>query len=152
MGNKKTQKIYEISFHLVPDKEEEILRKMREGIKENIAKNGEIIGEEELIHKDLAYTIRHTVRQSDGSYNRYDEAYFGSIKFKASQDAVKKIEQTLRNNEAVLRFLATETVEEDTRIGDSLPDDKNDDEESEQKENKEDAEEKEGEKKGDDKK
>ena len=81
-----------------------------------------MLGEEEPTRRNLAYTIRHTVRQSDGSYNRYDEAYFGSVKFRALRRGVKQIEDSLLGDAEVLRFLLLETVAEDTRVGEVLPD------------------------------
>lgn len=121
MANKKTQKVYEISFHLIPTIDKEKVPAAYERIKGIIAKEGEIVSDEEPMHMDLAYTIRHPVRQSDGSYNNYNEAYFGSVKFKASQEFVKKLHKEIQNNEEALRFLILETAEEDTRIGKVLP-------------------------------
>ena len=121
MANKNTQKVYEVSFHLLPTLDEGEVSGMVNDIRKIITGEGEVISEDAPVHQGLAYTIRHTVRQSDGSYNNYNEAYFGSIKFKASQEFAKKLHQDIRNNERVLRFLIVGTVEEDTRIGDVLP-------------------------------
>lgn len=121
MANKNTQRMYEISFHLIPTMDEKEAAEVYKRIKETIAKGGEMTNEENPVRQDLAYTIRHTVRQSDGSYNTYNEAYFGSVKFKTSRDFVKELHQKVRDNKDVLRFLILETVEEDTRVGETLP-------------------------------
>ena len=121
MANKDTQKVYEVSFHLLPTLDEGEVSSVVNDIRKIITGEGEVVNEDAPARRDLAYTIRHTVRQSDGSYNNYNEAYFGSIKFKASQEFAKKLHQDMRNNEHILRFLIVGTVEEDTRIGDVLP-------------------------------
>ncbi len=121
MTNKKTEKVYDVSFHVVPDISEEEAEKVFSGLRDTIARGGEVIDTEELKSMDLAYTIRHNVRQGDGSYNRYNTSYFGSIKFKATQEFAKSLRQDLQSDESFLRFLIIETVAEDTRIGERLP-------------------------------
>ena len=121
MATKKTHKVYEVSFHLLPTIGEQSGKKSEE-IKGNItAKGGEVLESVAPEQMDLAYTIRHSVRKQDGSYSRYDEAYFGSVKFKASQKSVKDIRQDLQADNDILRFLIVETVEGNTRIGPTLP-------------------------------
>ena len=121
MVTKSEKKIYEVSFHLVPTIDADALSGVFERIKAIVSGQGEIVSEEQPVRRGLAYTIRHTVRQSDGSYNRYDEAYFGSVKFRALRGGVKQIEASLNSDDEVLRFLLLETVAEDTRIGEILP-------------------------------
>ena len=122
MANKNEEKVYEVSFHLVPSIDADKVPEVFERVKGVVSAVGEILSEEQPVLRDLAYTIRHTVRQRDGSYNRYDEAYFGSVKFRALRDAVKQVERTLQDDAEVLRFLLLETVADDTRIGEVLPD------------------------------
>ena len=121
MANKKVEKIYEVSFHLVPEMDEEAAARLAEDLRSAIADKNEVLGTEEIQRIDLTYTIRHRVRRSDGSYNRYNEAYFGAIKFRAPTSYVTTLDESLRKNESVLRFLIVETVAEDTRIGPDLP-------------------------------
>ena len=123
MANKNEEKVYEVSFHLVPDIDPDKVSAVFDWVKGIVSEKGEVLSEEQPVKRDLAYTVRHTVRQRDGSYNRYDEAYFGSVKFRALRGAVRQIELTLTQDEEVLRFLLLETVEEDTRIGEVLPGD-----------------------------
>ena len=122
MAIKNEEKIYEVSFHLVPTIDADALPAVFERVKGVVSGQGEVLGEEEPTRRELAYTIRHTVRQSDGSYNRYDEAYFGSVKFRALRGGVKQIEDALSGDGEVLRFLLLETVADDTRVGEVLPD------------------------------
>ena len=121
MGNKNTEKVYEVSFHLVPVIDADKVPAVFDRLREVVAKEGEVLSEVSPVLCDLAYTVRHTVRQSDGSYNRYDKAYFGSVKFRALRDGVKRIEKVFKGDEEVLRFLLLETVADDTRIGTVLP-------------------------------
>ncbi len=121
MGNKKTEHIYEVSYHLLPSLSDDERERIVADIRGGVAQEGEILSVEELLRVDLAYTIRHTVRQGDGSYMKYDDAYFGSVKLRAPQEYMQKLHQHLQSNESVLRFLIVETVAEDTRIGEPLP-------------------------------
>lgn len=123
MGNKSTERVYEVSFHLVPTLDEDGVSGVFARVKKVVSEAGKVLGEVSPVLRDLAYTIRHTVRQRDGTYNRYDEAYFGSVKFSSSQGAVKQVEQSLLSDEEVLRFLLLETSADDTRVGEVLPDD-----------------------------
>ena len=132
MGNKSTEKVYEVSFHLMPTMDADGVLKAFEQVKKVVSDNGKVLSEEQPVLRDLAYMIRHTVRRRDGSYDRYTEAYFGSVKFSSSRDGVKHVEQALSDDDTVLRFLILETSAEDTRIGEVLPGD----EKEEKKENK----------------
>ena len=123
MANKNEEKVYEVSFHLVPSIDKDKVPAVFERVKGVVSEKGEVLSEEQPVLRDLAYTVRHTVRQRDGSYNRYDEAYFGSVKFRALRSATAQIELALHEDEEVLRFLLLETVAEDTRIGEVLPGD-----------------------------
>ena len=123
MGNKSTEKVYEVSFHLVPTMDADGVLQAFERVKNAVSDQGKVLNEEQPALRELAYTIRHTVRQRDGTYNRYDEAHFGSVKFSAPRDSVKQVEQALLGDEEVLRFLVLETSAEDTRIGEVLPSD-----------------------------
>ena len=119
MATKKTQKIYEVSFHLIPDVAENADTKFEE-IQGKLS-SGEIIGSERPESVALAYTIRHNVRKQDGSYSRYDDALFGSVKFRATPAFVEEFRRTLQADNDILRFLILESIEGTTRIGETLP-------------------------------
>ena len=76
----------------------------------------EIISEVPPSLMDLAYEIRHSERSPEGIFERYNEAYFSSIKFKLSKDKVKEIDEKLKNNPEILRFIFVKTPAEDTRF------------------------------------
>ncbi len=123
MGNKSPEKVYEVSFHLIPTLDADGVLKVFERVKKVVSETGKVLSEEHPVLRDLAYMIRHTVRQRDGSYNRYTEAHFGSVKFSAPRDSVKQVERALLDDDEVLRFLMLETSAEDTRAGEVLPED-----------------------------
>ncbi|HEV8677694.1 MAG TPA: hypothetical protein VN701_02590, partial [Candidatus Paceibacterota bacterium] len=58
----------------------------------------------------LAYTVE---RATSGHHERFDEAYFGFIKFATERDNIPALEAWLRSNREILRFLLVETVRED---------------------------------------
>ena len=120
MATKKTKKVYEVSFHLIPTIADNAGKKFQE-IKGVISGSGEILSEEAPEYIALAYTIRHAVRKQDGSYSRYNEAFFGSIKFRAGNEFAEELRGVLQADKDILRFLVAETVEENTRIGSVLP-------------------------------
>ena len=122
MATKQVEKVYEVSFHLLPTVDQDAVSSLFDRIKKVIGRGGEILSEAQPESRDLAYTVRHTVRQRDGSYGRYDASYFGSVKFVASPDFIAQVEKTLSDDEQVLRFLLLETIADDTRIGDVVPD------------------------------
>ena len=123
MRNKSTDKVYEVSFHLIPTMDADGALVAFERVKKVVSERGKVLSEEHPVLRDLAYTIRHTVRQRDGTYDRYDEAHFCSVKFSAPRDSVKQVEQVLSGDDEVLRFLLLETSAEDTRLGEVLPGD-----------------------------
>lgn len=121
MANRQNERIYEIGLHIIPTIDEGKVSTVFEDIRKAVAEDVEVLGEESPEHHNLAYTVRHAVRKGDGSYDKYGESYFGSIKFKTLQEHVKKVRRYMQDNENILRFLILETVTEDTRIGEVLP-------------------------------
>ena len=117
MTNKKVRKYMRQDYTLSRQQKRVKCQVFFEDVKASVASESEILSEEVPHLQQLAYTVR----QSDGTYSRYDEAYFGSIKFRASQEGMMKIKQSMQGNENILRFIVLEAVEEDTRIGETLP-------------------------------
>ncbi len=87
---KETRPSYEIGFHVVP--------------------SAEIISETAPSRIRLAYTV---VRATSGHHEKFDEAYFGTIKFATERENIPALEVWLRANREVLRFLLVETIRED---------------------------------------
>lgn len=107
-------RIYELGYHLVPTIAEENIQaasKAVRGMVERISKD--IIAEENPVFIDLAYTIVKTV---DHKNKRFDNAYFGWIKFEGAPSGIAELEEGLKKDENVLRYLVVKTIREETFI------------------------------------
>ncbi len=107
-------RIYELGYHLVPTLSEEQIPGVSgavRGMIERISKD--IIAEELPVFIDLAYTIVKTV---DHKNKRFDEAYFGWVKFEGSPAGIAELEEGLKKDENVLRYLIVKTIRENTFI------------------------------------
>lgn len=105
--------VYELGYHLLGTTPTEQVAGAVADVKALIEKHGGIFISEEfpqLIR--LAYTI---IRRSAGGSEKHDMAHFGSIKFEMSPAEVVKLKEDLEEQHAVLRFIITRTVREDTR-------------------------------------
>lgn len=108
---KETRPIYEIGFHVVPTIDEAGAAKVAEMIKSAVMKgDAEVISEAAPQRMRLSYTIE---RATSGSREKYDEAYFGFIKFATDRENIPAIEAMLRGTREVLRYLLAQTVRED---------------------------------------
>jgi len=73
----------------------------------------EIIAEELPVFIDLAYQIVKTVEHKN---KRFDQAYFGWIKFEGSPAGIAELEEGLKKDENILRYLIVKTIRENTFI------------------------------------
>lgn len=112
-------RVYELGYHLVPTIAEEqvpqasdAVRGMIEGI------SGSIIAEEKPVFIDLAYTIIKVVNHKN---KRFDEAYFGFIKFESDPSEIATLEEALKKDENVLRYMVVTTLKENTFISKKFP-------------------------------
>ncbi len=105
-------RIYEIGFHIVPSVGESGLSAEVSKLKSSIESNGGVIFDEALPQIiTLAYQMDKSINQERHKFN---EAYFGWIKFEASPSSTLKIKEDLDLNEHILRFLIIKTVREST--------------------------------------
>jgi len=112
-------RVYELGYHLVPTLSEEQIggaSKAVRGMIEGISKD--IIAEESPVFIDLAYQIVKTINHKN---KRFDDAYFGFIKFEASPEDIAKLEEGLKKDENVLRYLVVKTLRENTFISKKFP-------------------------------
>ena len=107
-------RVYELGYHLVPTLAEEQIPAASEAVRGMIERisNG-ILSEDLPVFIDLAYTVVKTI---DHKNKRFDEAYFGWIKFEASPAGIADLEEALKKDENVLRYLITKTIRENTFI------------------------------------
>ncbi len=111
--------VYEIGYLLAGLPEERVEAEAA-GVRDVVTKNGGvIIAEETPRHEKLAYTMRK--KTVSGSYDKYDEARFGWIKFEAASSKIDAIKKGAEVIPAVLRLLVTTTVRENTYLGKRAP-------------------------------
>jgi ribosomal protein S6 len=103
------QPVYEVGFHIVPTVAEAEVGDVVEKIRALLG-SAEIIKEEYPHKLTLAYTIE---RSNSGKREKYNEAYFGWIKFATDRGNLPAFQQSLTTMREVLRFLIVETVRED---------------------------------------
>jgi len=101
--------VYEVAFHIAPTIQEEGVAAVVDNVRAVLG-GAEVISERFPQKMTLAYTIE---RAETGKHEKFNEAYFGVIKFAADRSAVATIESALRSMKDVLRFLLIETVRED---------------------------------------
>jgi ribosomal protein S6 len=104
--------VYEIGFLLVPQITEEKLPEVYGTFKNVILDQGAVaIGEEFPKLMTLAYTMEKTI---NNRIERFNEGYFGWIKFELPGDKVAGLEAMLRLRDDVIRHLLITTVRENT--------------------------------------
>lgn len=108
-ANSDSRPVYEVGFHIVPIVGDEGVAGVVDQIRSALG-NAEIISEQFPERKRLAYTVE---RSLTGKREKYDEAYFGFIKFALERESISALEEALRSNKSVLRHLLIETVRED---------------------------------------
>jgi ribosomal protein S6 len=109
------KKVYELGFHFISTVPEgEVPARFAE-IKEIISKlGGTFISEQAPALQMLAYQMR---KKLDNVYRRFDQAYFGWVKFESAPEAVVELKKILDLKDIVLRFIIVTTVRENTLVG-----------------------------------
>ena len=104
--------VYELGFLLVPDITEEKLPEVFGTLKDSILARGAVaISEEFPKHIPLAYTMEKTI---NNKIERFNNGYFGWIKFELEGLKVSELEASLRLRTDVIRHLLVSTVRENT--------------------------------------
>ncbi len=107
--------VYEIGY-LIAGVPEERVSAEADAIKAAaMAIGASIVADEAPKHEGLAYTIRK--KTVAGTYEKYDEAYFGWVKFEAASAKVEGLKKTIEGMPSVLRMLMITTVKENTYLG-----------------------------------
>lgn len=106
-------RVYEAGYHIKPTVKEEDLDKILGGVRSVIEKQGgSFIAEGAPVLMRLSYPM--TVREGEKNIE-YDRAYFGWIKFEATNDAAHALEQALVRSADLVRSIVFRTIREDTR-------------------------------------
>lgn len=105
-------RVYEISFIFDNKLDESAALEKGNAIKQSIATlGGSFISEEAPYMRELAYEM---IRVVNNVNVRFNEGYFGWIKFELPADKVKELEKGLKLDEQLVRFLIVTTVRENT--------------------------------------
>lgn len=103
--------VYEVGFLLVPELDEAGVATAVESIRAEIKKGeAEIISEGSPQKKVLTYTIERTTTAKRAKYN---DAYFGFIKFATEREHIPALETFLRSAKDIMRHLLIETTREE---------------------------------------
>lgn len=112
-------RIYEVGYHITPTVKEEDLEKIVSEVRGIIEKQGgSFIAEGAPSLMKLAYpmSVRLPAQAGEGErYAEYDRGYFGWIKFEGAPAIAAMLDEALKTNRNVLRFIVFKTVREDTR-------------------------------------
>ena len=104
--------VYEVGFLIVPATTEASLPEVFGTIKNAILGKGAVAITEEFPKLiPLAYTMERTI---NNKIERFNEGYFGWIKFEAPSEEVTGIEAMLRLRTDIIRHLLIKTVRENT--------------------------------------
>jgi ribosomal protein S6 len=110
------QGVYEIGYLIGTSIPEEKVPGEAAAVKKIITDAGaSVIAEEAPRREDLAYTIR--TKNVSGSYESYDQAYFGWIKFELASAAIEAVKKAVEKHPTVIRMLLLSTVRESTYLG-----------------------------------
>ena len=105
-------RVYEVSYFFDNKIEESAVLAKVDALKKSIATlGGSFVSEEAPYMRETAYEM---IRVVNNVNIRFNEGYFGWIKFDLSADKVKIFEKTLKDDEEVVRFLIVKTVAENT--------------------------------------
>ncbi len=112
--------VYEIGYLVAGSVALEKVSEEAEKVVGIIKKAGASIIAEELPHlEQLAYTMR--VKTVSGSYEKYDHAYFGWVKFELSSSLVEAVKKSVELVPTVLRMILLVTTKENTYLGKRAP-------------------------------
>jgi len=112
-------RVYEVGYHLMPTAQEGELEGIVGGIRSVIEKGGgSFIAEGAPVLMKLAYPV---IKRESEKHIEYDRGYFGWIKFEAPLEVARTLDETLKHDASILRFIIFRTVREDTRARIKLP-------------------------------
>ncbi len=105
-------RVYEISFIFDNKLDEGTALEKANALKQSIATlGGSFISEETPYMRELAYEM---IRVVNNVNVRFNEGYFGWIKFEMDAEKVKEFEKAIKLDEEVIRYLVVKTVRDNT--------------------------------------
>jgi ribosomal protein S6 len=112
----KDSKVYEISYILVPSLPQEKIGEQTAALTAILVQHSAVVIDEEspsLI--SLAYEMDKG--SGGGVHQRFDQGYFGWVKFYCSPSVIEEIRKAFDQNPHILRTLAVSTIREKTYLG-----------------------------------
>jgi ribosomal protein S6 len=112
-------KFYEVGYVLLPSIAKEKVMEQVAVITNALAKAGAKVvanGDPELT--PLAYIM---IKKIHGINHRFDDGYFGWVKFELAAGAIASVKKALDADESILRYLLKITVKENTYLGKRAP-------------------------------
>lgn len=105
-------RVYEVSFIFDNKLDEGAALEKGNAIKQSIATlGGSFVSEEAPYMRELAYEMTRVVNNVNV---RFNEGYFGWIKFELDAEKVKDLEKGLKLDDQLIRYLVVKTVRENT--------------------------------------
>jgi ribosomal protein S6 len=105
-------RVYEISFIFDNKLDEGTALEKSNALKQSIATlGGSFISEETPYMRELAYEM---IRVVNNVNVRFNEGYFGWIKFELDAEKVKEFEKPLKLDEELVRYIVVKTVRDNT--------------------------------------
>ncbi len=105
-------RVYEVSFIFDNKLDESAALEKANALKQSIATlGGSFISEEAPYMRELAYEM---IRVVNNVNVRFNEGYFGWIKFELDGEKVKEFEKSLKGDEQVVRYIVVKTVRDNT--------------------------------------
>lgn len=104
--------VYEVGFHLVPSVPQDEVGTIFSAFKSDLEKKGATImveGSPKMM--TLSYTMK---KAKAGKYTKYNQSYFGWIKFKIGSEKISEMDDEYTANEQILRYIIIKTVPENT--------------------------------------
>lgn len=108
--------VYELSYLIASSVPEERVGDEYAKLNKIIADSGAVmIAEEQPKLEDLAYTIKK--KTVAGSYDKFDKAYFGWVKFEVNPSKIDLIKKSSELIDSFIRVLVITTIKENTYLG-----------------------------------
>ena len=110
-----TKKLYEVGYLLIPLIPEDKLADEVNGLRTYIeSANGFIVGEDQPKMRRLSFAIKQ--RGIASKRLRFEDAYFGWMRFQATGTDVLAINEAFDKNDKVLRFILIKPIKDVPRI------------------------------------
>lgn len=111
--------VYEIGYLLVPKVSEEKLPEESAAVRTLVEKHGgSVLSEEFPVLRELSYTME---KSAEARKEKYDEAFFGSIKFEMPTSNISALGSEFSKSKNILRHIIVKTIKGNTMFSDRQP-------------------------------